>query len=340
MLNPVDVRYFKIAVGLDRIKHESSCDISARCPICGDSRYSKNKARLHLYEKNGITLVNCFNECSCVNKPVWKFLRDYYPNLLSSYRRETFGNKIETLKNENGDLSGLVGDLDFDTPLDSDSKCTENNTKYSFQKPEILFDLSSKFEKSQEALEYVESRGLEWFPNLGDIYVSRVSLTIDGRFYNLKDFIIIPLYCGDKWYGFYSRSLKEHKFYTYIPERNTGFKIWNLYNIDPSKPIYVFEGIFDALTAYNSGFTNVVACMGAKLPLEMFSNCELIFALDNDVTGLKNSLAYAKRNYKVVIYNNDIKDLNEMYQKNISIKDTLSNTDTGISAVVKLQGRL
>lgn len=332
MLKPIDVRYFKMAVGTDRIKHESQSDISARCPICGDSKHSRNKARLHLYERNGVTLVNCFNECSCVNKPVYKFLKDYYPNLLSSYRRETFNSKIDILKTENNDnLDDLVGDLDFDVPKISE--------EYQFEKPKILFDISNRFEKSN-AYDYIESRGLEWSPSLGDIYVSRKPLTIDGKFYNIKDFIIIPLYCGDKWYGFYSRSLTEHKFYTYIPEKNTGFKIWNLYNIDKSKPIYVFEGIFDALTAYNNGIINVVACMGAKLPLEMFKDCDLIFALDNDTTGLKNSLMYAKRGYKVVIYNNNIKDLNEMYQKDINIKDVLNNISSGINAVIKIQGKL
>lgn len=334
MINPVDSRYFKIAVGTDRIKHETSCDISARCPICGDSKYSKNKARLHLYERNGVTLVNCFNECSCVNKPVWKFLRDYYPNLLSSYRRETFNNKVDSLKVSSDSLNDLVGDLDLDINLDVKQQT------YQFDKPSILFDISSKFEMSDSSYDYIESRGLEWYPNLGDIYISRNPLTIDGKFYNIKDYIIIPLYCGDKWYGFYSRSLTEHKFYTYIPEKNTGFKIWNLYNIDRTKPIYVFEGIFDALTAYNNGFTNVIACMGAKLPLEMFKDCDLIFALDNDETGIKNSITYAKKGYMVIVYDNDIKDLNEMHQKNINIQNVLEKIDTGISAVVKLQRKL
>lgn len=332
MLKPVDVRYFKMAIGSDRIKHESSCDISARCPICGDSKHSKNKARLHLYEKNSVTLVNCFNECSCVNKPVWKFLKDYYPSLLSAYNRENFKEKIEDIKND--DLSELVGDLD----ISQDIQVTQ--TVYNFEKPKVLFDISSKFEKSQEAYDYVESRGLEWFPSLGDIFVSRKALTIDGKFYNIKDFIIIPLYCGDKMYGFYSRSLKEHKFYTYIPDKNSGFKVWNLYNIDKSKPVYVFEGIFDALTAYNNGFTNVVACMGAKLPIDMFKDCKLVFALDNDKTGLKNSLNYAKLGYDVVIYDNDFKDLNEMYINKIDIRKSLTNTASGINAVIRLQRKL
>ena len=73
----------------------------------------------------------------------------------------------------------------------------------------------------------------------------------------INDYLVIPLYCNNKMYGFYSRSMNEHKFYTYIPDKNTGFKVWNLYNIDTTKPVYVFEGIFDALSAYQCGLTNV-----------------------------------------------------------------------------------
>ena len=85
-MDSLDIRFFKMAVGGDRIKQETPTDITARCPICGDSKYSKSKARLHLYEKNGVTLVNCFNECSVNNITMERFLKDFYPALLPSYR--------------------------------------------------------------------------------------------------------------------------------------------------------------------------------------------------------------------------------------------------------------
>src|SRR5574344_2932009 len=87
-MDPIDIRFFKMAVGSDRIRQETPTDITARCPICGDSRISKSKARLHLYEKNGVTLVNCFNECSVQNLTMDKFLRNFYPSLHSSYKDE------------------------------------------------------------------------------------------------------------------------------------------------------------------------------------------------------------------------------------------------------------
>ena len=36
-MDSLDIRFFKMAVGGDRIKQETPTDITARCPICGDS---------------------------------------------------------------------------------------------------------------------------------------------------------------------------------------------------------------------------------------------------------------------------------------------------------------
>lgn len=319
-MNPIDVRYFKLAVGESRIKHETPTDITVRCPICGDSKKSRNKARMHLYMRNGKALVNCFNECSCTNKTVYKFLKDYYPNLLENYKQETFGNRIKEIKEL--DFSGGVGFELIDTPE---------------EKPKTLFDLSQYFEKSERVYDYIESRGLDWSPTLGEVYLGK-KITLNGKFYNIDDFIVIPLYCGDKWYGFYSRSMKEHRFQTFIIDE--GFKLWNFYNIDKSKTIYVFEGIFDALSVYNSGITNVVACLGATPPLSLLDGLDVVFCFDNDRTGYLNSIKYLKKGFKVLCYPENIKekDMNEILKTGVNIKDLiLNNQVSGILGEIKIK---
>lgn len=319
-MNPIDVRYFKLAVGESRIKHETPTDITVRCPICGDSKKSRNKARMHLYMRNGKALVNCFNECSCTNKTVYKFLKDYYPNLLENYKQETFGNRIKEIKEL--DFSGGVGFELIDTPE---------------EKPKTLFDLSQYFEKSEKVYDYIESRGLEWSPVLGEVYLGK-KITLNGKFYNIDDFIVIPLYCGDKWYGFYSRSMKEHRFQTFIIDE--GFKLWNFYNIDKSKTVYVFEGIFDALSVYNSGITNVVACLGATPPLSLLEGLDVVFCFDNDRTGYLNSIKYLKKGFKVLSYPENIKekDMNDILKTGVDIKDLiLNNQVSGILGEIKIK---
>ena len=72
MLSPIDIKYFKLAVG--NATKDSDTDIAVKCPICGDSKIHKNSKRLHLYQKNNITLVKCFNGGCEVNNNMYNFL--------------------------------------------------------------------------------------------------------------------------------------------------------------------------------------------------------------------------------------------------------------------------
>lgn len=326
-LDPVDVKYFKLAVGESAIKHSSDTDIQCRCPICGDSKKSKSKARLHLYLRNGESRVNCFNECAVHNRTMYGFLRDYYPSLLPNYRQETFKDRMEELKLDSMDL---LGDFALPDPI----QATET--------PKVLFDLSKYLDRSDKAYDYVESRGLEWDPSLGSIYLAKDNLTIDGKFYPIKDYLIIPFYCNGKMFGFYSRSLTEHRFYTYMPSGNTDWKMWNYFNVDMSKTIYIFEGIFDALAAYNSGITNVIACCGATPPLDRLKDMDIVLCLDNDQTGKKNAVKFLKQGYKCLCYN-DIaqKDMNDILKAGIDVENLiLNNVVEGIMGIVKIQNAL
>lgn len=323
MLDPIDIRYFKMAVG-SKVKYETPGDICVRCPICGDSKYSKNKARLHLYSKGSVTLVNCFNECSCRNKTVYKFLRDYYPALLPSYKQEKFSNNLTKVQLENLDLIG-----DFEIPE------TDTST---LPQPPVLFDLNF-FEVSHKTDEYLESRGIHPSEVFGQLYIGK-DITIDGKHFPVSGYIIIPFYCGGRCYGFYSRSMKEHRFYTYMPEKNVDFKVWNYYNINRAEPVYVFEGIFDAMSAHQAGITNVVACCGATPPDSLLEGLDCVMCFDNDRTGKSNALKYAKKGYKVLVYPDNLKykDFNEMLVSGVNISDIISahNIYAGICAQVKL----
>lgn len=334
-----------MAVGGDRIKQETPTDITARCPICGDSRYSKSKARLHLYEKNGVTLVNCFNECSVNNITMERFLRDFYPALLSSYKDEKGSRTLNNLKNFmktdiSKTMSETIGDFNFDNFYNKESE--ELELLGVGKNPPVLFDLTNNFIKNDSKIsEYCKSRGVTYNPEWK--WLVGKDIVIDGKNFKINDYIIIPLYCGSKMYGFYSRSMKEHRFQTYIPDKNSGFKIWNLYNIDIEKPIYVFEGIFDALSAYQSGLTNVVACLGATPPMDLLKNTDLVFCLDNDRTGYLNSIKYLKQGYKALVWPDGIKckDINELLKNSKNIKGfVLDNIGSGILTQIKIQRKM
>jgi hypothetical protein len=63
---------------------------------------------------------------------------------------------------------------------------------------------------------------------------------------------------------------------------------------------------------------------------------------DNDQTGKKNAIKYAKKGFRVLVYPDDLafKDFNEMLLNNIDINNIIKNVFTGIQAQVKIQKQL
>lgn len=348
MLSQIDIKYFKLAVG-NNIKHQTDSDITVRCPVCGDSRISRNKARLHLYNKNNKTFVNCFNSgCPVNNRTMYTFLRDFYPSLFSKYREENQSQNLSNLTS-----AGKLG-LGFNTSEDAFANITilnNSSTQNRINLNLFEFDLNQHLiplDQSESGLNYIKSRGIEYTKiksKFGPWYIGKSNLVLNKKFHHTQGALIIPLYTQNKkFFGFYSRSLKEHSFSTFIPEQSTGYKIWNLFNIDITKPVYIFEGIFDALSCIQSGFDNCIACLGATPSKDILDRLkEPVFCLDNDITGMRNAIKYAKMGYKCLVYPETIKqkDLNEMLLSNVNIKDLITNNVfSSVSVQMKLSNRI
>lgn len=330
MLERLDIKYFKLAVGLDNISKETDVDIAAKCPVCGDSR-SGRKARLHLYNKGTVTNVNCFNgDCPVENKTVYSFLRDFYPALLNQYKKENFGNTVKNLANGNTDV---FASLKKEEPKK--------------ESPVLVQDFSpflTNINEAPQALEYIKKRGFEYNESkYGKWYYGHQDLKIGETLYQITNSLVIPLYYDGEMYGFYSRNIANKTFYTYMNDNNIGYKIWNWFNIDKNKPVYIFEGIFDAIS---SGLDNIIALMGAKLPDDRLKELkEPVFVLDNDKTGLLNSIKYVNMGYKVYVQpiNFVEKDMNELminHPEEKMYKLINSNIYSGISAEVRIKAKL
>lgn len=330
-IDEIDKKYFKLAVGANLGK-ESNTDISAKCPVCGDSS-SKNTKRLHLYIKNGTSLVHCFNGDCAVHNNMYNFLKIYYPDLLHSYKRERFN---KTLNEMTSEFNGY-GDINIHN--------TPSKIEISPLKTTVISDytLNNRFiPMTQDCLDFLEMRNIQPRENW---YYSPKDLTIDGVFYKTKNSIIIPLYKNNQMYGFYSRNITEKIFATWIPECNSGYKIWNFFDIDKEIPTFIFEGIFDALS---SGKKNIIALMGSTIPSDRLNEIKQpIFCLDNDKTGNIQALKYleVRPDAGIFIFPDEFyeKDLNETLKRYTSqeISDFISeNIYFGIRAKVKLKMRL
>lgn len=334
-LDPLDVRYFKLAVGA--VRAETPQDVAARCPICGDSKHS-NKARLHLYQKGDLTLVNCFNGgCPCSNRTMYTFLRDFYPNLFSNYKKERFK---RALGDDHKGLEDMVIDLGCHGASPKVERAQEPKVEQEAQPAPDGISLRQFFAPLSEAgHRYLDSRGIT---DHKQVFTAASNAFLDGKSFPIKDFLIVPLIKGKEIYGFYTRSTKEKRFYTYIKHNYIGFKAWNLFRVNPDEPVYIFEGIFDAMAAQQCGLTNSIALMGAKPSSEIMALLKKpVFCLDNDGTGIRNALEYCSK-YPVVVWPFDEpKDANEMLLKGVDLYNTITqNIKTGIRALVALKAKL
>jgi len=329
-LSRIDIKYFKLAVGMDAIDKETDVDISARCPICGDSRKNKRSARLHLYNKGTVTNINCFNSgCGAENKTVYSFLRDLFPALLAGYKKETFGSTMQKLANAEIDV---FAQFKKEKVQQKDEVIVQDLSMY-------LTDIA----EVPSALKYLENRGLPYNNNFGKWYYGHQNLKIGDITYPITDAIVIPLYYKDCMYGFYSRSIKDKSFYTYMNNSNVGYKIFNWFNINKSEDVYIFEGIFDAIS---SSLQNSIALLGAKLNDDRLAELKQpVFVLDNDKTGLLNAISYSKLGHRVYIQpdNYNEKDMNELMLNHPEVNCAeliKNNIFSGISAEVRIKQKL
>lgn len=330
MLNPKSIKYFKMAINSSNYK-ETPSDIACKCPICGDSKKKQNSKRLHLYTKDNVDtdFVSCFNAgCPCTNKNMYTFLRDFYPQLLPAYKKEMFNDKMNDLK-QNVSLAELANTTNI-----------KNITPKSEITPD-LYKLDEYFEPlTEEYIEYLKSRDIK--PNFNhEWFKAKKDIMIGSTLYGIKDYLVIPLVCNNLYYGFYSRSIHEKDFITFIG--TTGFKVWNWFDIDKNNTTYIFEGIFDAIS---SGKKNIIANLGAKLPEERLKDLKKpVFCLDNDKTGKKTSIEYAEQGYDVFVMPSvfEEKDINELKINHPELdipKMIDDNTFNGISAITRLKIKL
>ena len=353
MLDFVDIKYFKLAV--PGPYKESPLDIAVKCPICGDSKYKKSVKRLHLYEKQGVTLVHCFNgDCELnTQMGLGNFLKIYKPELLLPYKTENFKFKInsmespveskaeiETMKSCFGDVDSSI---DSDTSNDSNANNStnipnESNTENQFKYIDLRSVLDTNISKQ---IEFLKSRGFnEYTIDFLNFYNGTKSFNLNGVYYGIKDYLVIPFSKDSNYYGFYARSLTEKRFINFTLNPNYG--VWNLFNVDLNKPVFIFEAILDALSFRQIYKTNQIIALNTSTISKNVLNLIKypFFCLDNDKVGIEKMIKYNSiQNSHFICYPNDLKqkDFNEILQNNIKIELVFKK---GFNALLHLKSLL
>ena len=314
----IDSKYIGLVSSrLSKFKRVKANLYNFRCPICGDSKKHKNKARGYLYQVKTNTNFKCHN-CGA-SLSFNNFLKQIDPTLHKQYTLEKF-------------KEGFAGGNNF----------VVEEPKFNFKKP--VFKKTLDLPKASEvkvAREYLENRKLDatkfYFAAKFKEWTNTQKQTFDtiGRD---ESSIIIPMYDEDKTLiGFQGRSLGPNSVkYITVMIKDDAPKIYGLDKIDCQKPIFVIEGPFDATLVENS-----VAMCGSDLDLRSFGWSDCIYVYDNEPRNREIVNRIAKtinRGDKVVIWPTTInqKDINDMVLSGQNIMNVLeSNTYSGLKAKIK-----
>lgn len=319
-----------ISSSLDRfqwIKHGTSA--KCRCPICGDSRKDKRKARFSIFENSGTMFVHCYN-CSYSNTLV-NFIKNEYPSEYKNY-----------LKNS----------LKSNQYLQSTPTYTQPKQYVSVSRSmSDLLTPVSELNINHIAIDYLESRMIPismyskifYTDDLKRFSDSVTNKYLHSKFPNESGLVFVLKDSTNKIFGYQFRSLSNNSSLKYITLMldDVHPKVYGLENVDQSKPFYICEGIFDSIFIENS-----IAMLGGDSNLNGFVNLQnAIYVFDNEPrhrdTINRMTKVIDARN-KIAFWDIDpmLKDINEMVLNGLDVEylnhHIQSNVFYGLKAKLKL----
>ena len=317
----IDVKYINyISSRLLKFKKVKPKLYNFRCPICGDSKKNKNKARGFLYQVKNDTNFKCHN-CG-VSMSFYNFLKNVDPTALKKYA-------FEKLKeNRTG--------RNFSKELKEKTTDSVKESKPVFKK-KVNIDLPSAFDVKESEV-YLHRRAIFG----GNFYYAQkfkqfVNTLVPNKFTDLDyddSRIIIPLVKDSELIGLQGRSLGPSNVkYITVMLSDDAPKIYGIDEINHEKPIYIVEGPFDSTFLDNS-----IAMVGSDIDIRSYNWSNYIWVFDNEprnreiVERINKAIS---RGDKVVIWPNNIvqKDINDMVLSGHHVQDIVeSNTFQGLQA--------
>jgi transcription elongation factor Elf1 len=313
----VDVKYINlISIRLQKFKRIKDNLYNFRCPICGDSERSKNKARGYLYQvKNNINFKchNCGTNISFNN-----LLKKVDSEMYKQYAFEKF-------------KEGKTG-----------KNFVVEEPKFNFNTPKFKPKLDlPKVSSNSDARKYLENRKL----NPDNYYYAEKfkewTNSLQPTFENVnrdEPRIIIPLFYQNRFVGYQGRSLLQEskvKYITIMLEENAP-KIYGIDDLKKDETVYVTEGPFDS-----TFIRNAIAMCGADADISEWGINNPVWIYDNEprnsqiVSRIESTISRGER---VVIWPSTIKekDINEMVLSGLDVQSVIElNTYSGLEAKLK-----
>ena len=315
-MDHIDSKYIGfISSRLGKFKRVKPNLYNFRCPVCGESKKHKNKARGYIYAVKINTNFKCHN-CGA-SMSFNNFLKHIDPVIHKQYSLEKF-KEGHTGKN-----------FVVDEPV------------FKFEMPKFKKNINlPKASESPSADGYLTARKL----NSNDFYyaehfkkfVNTLKPTFDSTKYD-EERIIIPIYYEKNLIGLQGRSLGPSKVkYITVMLNDDAPKIYGLDNIRKDAPVYITEGPFDS-----TFIRNAIAMCGADADVDRWGISNRVWIYDNEPRNneIVRRIGHTIDNGdSVVIWpsNIDDKDINDMVISGHDVQKIVEcNTYSGLEAKLK-----
>ena len=318
-----EIKYLNlISSRLEKFKRKGDYLWNFRCPVCGDSKTNKNKARGFVFQMKGNLLYKCHN-CQ-VSVPFPKLLEDLDQSMYKQYCLEKFKENNTTKKVDMRKVKRVV------------------STTPKF-KVNILSSLTpiDNLNNSHPAKEYLLTRQLPtqalYFTEKFKEWTNSVKPNTFQDITKDEPRIIIPFIDKEGVvFGYQGRSLSNDglRYITILLEEERP-KIFGMNRIDYDKTIFITEGPFDSLL-----LENAVAMAGADVSVVDLGG-DTVFVYDNEPRNTQITDRIKKHiddGHKVVIWPSNIKekDINDMYLEGYPVVEIVKlNTYQGLTAKLK-----
>ena len=326
----IDVKYTNLLaprLTMFKVKNNNPFTANCRCPICGDSKTNKWKARGYFFTRKGGLFYKCHN-CA-FSASLGSLIKELDTFLYNQYTMERY--KDGTHRKAHANVASVI---EFSQP---DFKARK--------KDNILANIVDKVYNTP-AEEYLRSRKvpeerwkeLYYVDNMQKM--EQLSEKYEGRIVGEEGRLVIPFFDRDgKIVGVTCRALGSERLrYVAIRIDEDQPMIYNLSKIDITKDVYVTEGPLDSLfipNAVAAGSSDLNGIM-QSIPKE-----KLILIFDNEPRNAEIVKIIGKAvdsDYRMVIWPQDIKekDINEMVVNGLAVQDIINqNTFDGLELKLK-----
>ena len=328
----IDLNYIsKIQPRLQQFKKKRDYLFNFRCPVCGDSKKSKTKARAYLYRVKNDMFFKCHN-CSASHN-LANFIKLVDRPLYDQYILERYKGTKKVVNDEN-----LFERFKTNTKAKLKSTPLQGLTAF------------NTLDDNHPAKKYLIKRKLpkDYFDRLYycDKFQTFVNKVRPGTFTSLNTLyehprLIIPFYDVDnEVFALQGRAFgKEQPKYLTIKLQENKQKIFVLERVNLHKTLYIVEGPLDSLF-----LDNCLAAGGADLQLPVEKK-DVVFIFDNEPRNkeiIDRMYKMIDKDYMIVIWPEGTKekDINDMIvngKTKKQIQNIISdNTYSGLSAITQL----